>query len=108
MTDNNLGKTPLVEETDKIVVGDLIRRYRLSLKEAMLRSAFETLGITITLATSRTGNGGIRYWFICPNCDRRVGMLMRHPSVDLLGCRSCLGLIYGKQRFKGMPEDMSM
>lgn len=106
MTNNDLGKHAIVEAAEKITVANLLRKYRLELKEAVLRSAFEASGVKITLATSRTGNGGTRFWFTCPNCGRRVGVLMRHPSIDLLGCRSCLSLIYAKQRFKGMPEDV--
>lgn len=105
MTNNDLGKkTLLVEECQKVAVADVLKKYRADIKETLLRSQFETTGKNIQLATSLTGNKGTRFWFVCPNCKRRVGILLKHPLQGILGCRQCLNLEYKKCRFKGMLE----
>lgn len=38
--------------------------------------------------------GGLRYWWNCPNCHKRVGVLYR---AGLYVCRHCLGLNYYSQ-----------
>lgn len=38
--------------------------------------------------------GGYRYWFICPECKKRVGVLYRHGNFK---CRHCLGVNYQSQ-----------
>lgn len=104
MNDNNLGNTFLVEDCQKVAVSDILRDYKEKLKETILRTQFEMLNENVLIATSRTGNGGLRFWFMCPRCRRRVGVLLKHPLQDVLGCRVCLKLEYKKRRFKGMIE----
>lgn len=104
MTLNNLGKNLLVEDCQKVAVSEVLKKYRKDLKETILRSQFEMMTTTIRLTTSRTGNNGTRYWFLCPRCDRRVGVLLIHPLQGSLGCRTCLNLEYRQRRFKGMIE----
>ncbi len=106
MTNNNLGRnTFLVEDCQKVAVVDVLQKYRANLKETLLRSQFEITGADVQLTTSQTGNKGTRFWFICPNCQRRVGILLTHPLQGKLGCRHCLNLEYKKRRFKGMLEN---
>lgn len=105
MTNIDLGKTFLVEECDKIEVSNLLREYRVKLKEYFLRSKFEITDVEIRLTTSKTGNCGTRFWFVCPQCEKRVGVLFKHPILSLVGCRQCLNLEYRKRRFKGMLEN---
>lgn len=38
--------------------------------------------------------GGLRYWWNCPNCHKRVGVLYK---AGLYVCRHCLGLNYYSQ-----------
>ncbi len=105
MTNNNLGRnTFLIEDCQKVVVSDILKKYKVNLKETMLRSSFEMMNIDIQLTTSETGNKGTRFWFVCPKCGRRVGVLLTHPLQRQLGCRKCLNLEYKKCRFKGMLE----
>jgi predicted RNA-binding Zn-ribbon protein involved in translation (DUF1610 family) len=59
----------------------------------------------IELTPSRTAFGGIRYWFKCPNCGDRVGMLFVQPITRVIGCRKCLGLEYRSRKYKGMIEN---
>lgn len=104
MTNNNLGKTFLVEDCQRVSVSDILREYRENLKETILRSQFEMINTSMRLTTSQTGNKGTRFWFACPHCAQRVGVLFKHPFHNLIGCRQCLNLEYRKRRFKGMLE----
>jgi len=104
MTDNNLGKTFLVEDCKKVAVSDILREYRANLKETILRAQFEMINANVRLTTSQTGNKGTRFWFVCPHCARRSGILFKHPLQELFGCRRCLNLEYRKRRYKGMLE----
>ena len=104
MTVNNLGNNLLVEDCSKIAVADLIREYRIKLKESFLTSQLEMMSVNVRLTTSQTGNKGTRFWFVCPKCERRVGLLLRHPLQGTIGCRLCLNLEYRKRRYKGMIE----
>lgn len=107
MNVNNLGEKLLVEDCQKVAVVDILRDYRKQLKEAYLRAQFEMLNENVLIMTSKTGRGGLRFWFMCPQCKRRVGVLLRHPAQNVLGCRVCLGLGYRGQRYRGMVESFS-
>jgi hypothetical protein len=45
--------------------------------------------------------GGVRYWFVCPGCSRRVGVLYLALGWDEFRCRHCLGLVYESQTYRG-------
>ena len=94
----------MVEDCQKVAVQDLMRGYKAKLKEALARAQFGMLNENVLIMTSKTGRGGLRFWFMCPQCKRRVGVLLRHPAQDVLGCRQCLGLGYRAQRYRGMVE----
>jgi len=104
MKTNDLGKTFLVEECQKISFSKYLSRAKLKLKEALLSSELSIFDVPIGLTTSHTGFGGLRYWFSCPNCSLRVGTLFKHPLQDVIGCRKCLNIEYRKRRYKGMIE----
>jgi hypothetical protein len=104
MKPNDLGKTFLVEECQKIEINSFLRKAKLSLKDTLLKSEITAQGIMLELITSKTGFGGLRFWFKCPICKRRVGTLFAHAVGQNLGCRGCLGLQYRKIRYKGMIE----
>ena len=95
----------MVEDCQKVAVSDLLRDYKAKLKETILRAQFEMLDENVLIMSSKTGRGGLRFWFMCPRCKRRVGVLLKHPLQDVLGCRTCLGLGYRAQRYKGMIEN---
>jgi len=103
-TPNNLGKTFLVEECQKIKIEDFLKQYQNKLKEIVLNSELEALGWNIGLSISKTHYGGIRFWFKCPICKFRVGVIFKHPLTSSIGCRGCLKLEYRKRRYKGMIE----
>ncbi len=104
MTPNNLGKKFIVEECQRITVKDYLQKFRIKLKEEVLSSVMEIARQEVRLDTTNTGFGGIRYWFDCPICSRRVGTLFAHPLNGKVGCRICLGLEYRGRRYKGMIE----
>jgi hypothetical protein len=60
---------------------------------------------SISLTVSKTRFNGLRYWFSCPMCQRRVGVLYVHPLTSEVGCRHCLKLDYRSRRYKGMIEN---
>ncbi len=100
---NNLGL--LVEECKKIKISDFLKKSRAGLKEAIIKSELEIDGLSIELTTSKTNFDGLRFWFKCPLCMCRVGVLFRHPVSEAVGCRKCLKLEYRKRRYKGMIEN---
>jgi len=105
MPPNDLGKKYIVEECQRIQIKDYLKSAGRKLKEALLCSELGLNNLSVSLTTSQTGFGGIRYWFSCPSCDRRVGVLFVHPITQAIGCRLCLGLEYRKRRYKGMIEN---
>jgi len=48
----------------------------------------------VTLVTTPCNLGGVRYWFICPACSRRVGGLYIAPEDRYFRCRHCNNLTY--------------
>ena len=48
----------------------------------------------ISLVTTPCNFGGIRYWFGCPDCGRRVGVLYLAPGDVYFRCRHCSNLSY--------------
>jgi len=105
MKSNDLGKKFLVEECQKVSISTFLKSTKEKLKNELLRIEAEIQGNHIELTTSKTGFGGIRYWFKCLNCSRRVGTLFMHPISQKIGCRGCLELEYRKIRYKGMVEN---
>jgi len=71
----------------------------------LIKSSIEAGGHDILLSSSITGFGGTRYWFSCPICNRRSGVLYKHPVSQILGCRRCLNLDYRKHRYGKMVEN---
>jgi len=104
MNQNDLGKKFLVDECQQVSVHPFIRKAKRRLKEDLIASELEAHGLNINLTTSKTGFGGIRYWFECPMCGTRIGVVYVHPLTQQMGCRKCLNLEYRKRRYKGMIE----
>lgn len=103
MNPNDSGKFT-VEKCRKISISDYIRQFRTQFKEAVVSSVAESVGTEIGIATTRTGFGGIRFWFVCPHCERKIGIILVHPISGMIGCRRCLGVDYTSRRYKGMAE----
>jgi hypothetical protein len=100
----DLGKTNLVEHSQKINIDDIVRQVNKEAKQQILQSNIEVMGLKLNLLTSSTRFNGKRYWFSCPICNNRVGIIYRDSVSLQIGCRKCLKIQYRKQRFKGMIE----
>ena len=48
----------------------------------------------VSLITTDCNLGGVRYWFACPHCGRRVGVLYLAPGDEYFRCRHCNNLSY--------------
>lgn len=105
LTPIDFGTSITIEDTPRIQIKDLLKQCRNGFKETMITSQLKTFGIEIELITTQTKFNGIRFWFKCPQCKRRAGVLYKHPISQVIGCRICLNLSYRKQRYKGMEED---
>ena len=94
----------MVENCSKVRIGDLLKSYRGKFKKLALTSELQVSGWNVELTTAKTYRGGIRLWLKCPVCERRIGVLFKHPLTNAVGCRQCLNLEYRKRRYKGMIE----
>ena len=56
--------------------------------------AFIVNGEQITVTATSCNYGGSRYWWHCPKCGRRVGVLYFNQSYQ---CRHCIGANYSIQ-----------
>ena len=104
LTPNDLGKKYLVEDCQKIKIKEVLSKFKLEIKELILTSELESMGVNIKFTTSKTNFNGVRLWFKCPVCGKRIAMLYKHPFIKIMGCRDCLNLDYKKRRYKGMLE----
>lgn len=95
---------PVSENCQKIQIDEIIRQASRNIKGQILQLQIEAVGFKLNLLTSKTRFNGTRYWFSCPICSRRVGIIYKHPMNNQIGCRECLGIKYKKQRYKGMIE----
>lgn len=104
---NNLGKK-LTSSCKQINISEYLKLARNEIKKVFLHSKMEIDGYEdIELVSAKTGISGIRYWFKCPICKRKAGIIYKHPVNQLIGCRKCLNLEYKSRRFKGMLENLA-
>lgn len=91
-----------MRKTGKITVESLEKRSIRGLSgkiEAALNGAtngtFEGLQVTAT----QCNYGGLRYWWQCPKCGRRVGVLYSLPwQFNEWACRHCHGAVHESSR----------
>ena len=105
MTSNDFGRIFLTDQCQRIGMKRFLEETKQSLKKTLLEGNIKADDIAVKLTTSPTGNGGLRWWFVCPLCGKRRGILFRHPLTQVLGCRTCLNLKYRKSAKKGMIEN---
>lgn len=104
MPSNDFGKKFLTDQCQKIRISDLIRSAKKQASELVLEGGLEVEGVQLELLVTKTGNGGLRRWFSCPQCSRKAGILYKHPTNQILACRRCLGLDYRSHRYSKMLE----
>lgn len=97
---NDYGKILTLESLRKVTIDSLVRLAREEAKRLCLKSVDLGTDRIIDLTTSKITNGGLRYWFLCPDCHRRSGVLYQGPNG--LTCRICVGYRYRSSRYKGM------
>lgn len=102
---DDYGNTFLVEQCQKISINELIASFNKVRKLNFIKNQLDVAGISIDLIATKTGYGGLRYWFRCPQCEARVGVVYKHSLSHVVGCRLCLKLDYKSHRFKGMIEN---
>lgn len=93
----------LVETAKQININDLVKQFYLQAKESFIKSQINVEGLEVKLTTSKT-RYGLRFWFTCPSCNKRIGKLYKHPLTGVVACRTCNNLVYKSQKFKGMLE----
>ena len=59
------------------------------------RTSTPTIGLTTTPTFVRRR---LQYWFLCPRCHRRCGVLYLPPGQGELRCRQCWDLHYRSQQ----------
>ncbi|WP_349550811.1 hypothetical protein [Leuconostoc pseudomesenteroides] len=59
----------------------------------------------VKLTTTSPNYGGVRYWFVCPVCQKRKGTLYHLNSV--VACRNCAQLYYPLQENKVQRDRFS-
>ncbi|MBI2410851.1 MAG: hypothetical protein HYV32_03090 [Candidatus Kerfeldbacteria bacterium] len=103
---NDFGKNRiLAEDCKKIRIEDVVKKTNRQLKAILLQANVSAIDVELELTTTILCSGGLRYWFKCPVCKKRIGVLFQHPIEQVIGCRTCLHLDYLKHRYKGMIEE---
>lgn len=57
----------------------------------------------IPVAKTPLNFGGFRYWFICPQCMRRCGIVYITERRKTFACRKCCGLVYASTQARHTP-----
>jgi hypothetical protein len=63
--------------------------------------AWQELDYKINLTTTGCNFGGIRYWFICPDCSKRVCVLY---ADIMFKCRTCLGIVHKSRNESALDQ----
>jgi len=63
-------------------------------------TSIEINGQLVKVTATECNYGGIRIWFVCPNCQKRMGKLFRKPMSKSFFCRRCNDLTYLSTRLR--------
>ncbi|HBC7420850.1 TPA: hypothetical protein KEY88_003564 [Serratia marcescens] len=63
--------------------------------ESLTAALTDVHSVTVPLTTTTPKYGGVRWWYICPDCGKRKGAL--YVSDAALQCRQCAGIHYASQ-----------
>lgn len=86
----------VAENCQKIRIDDYVRQARNSLKKAIVEAQVLVNDQRVNLSESKTHFGGVRFWFECPECKKRRGILFQDFIGNRIACRICFGLKYRK------------
>jgi hypothetical protein len=89
---------PTCESVYRISIGRLISALPKNSLNQNSFLQFETRGAvySIELVSTPCFFGGKRYWFKCPSCKKRVGVL--YKRFKYFSCRTCSHLVYQSQQ----------
>lgn len=62
----------------------------------------------IEFTKTKCNYGGNRYWFICPKCNRRIGVMYRKPLSNIFLCRYCNNLTYQLSKYRRAKEEQTI
>ena len=89
-----------LEACQRIEIDDFVRKANEQVKLQLIQTQIRALDVELKLTTSKTRFNGKRYWFICPTCNSRAGVIYKHPTSREIGCRKCMKMLYLGQRYK--------
>ncbi len=87
-----------VEQCVKLSIFELRRKGALSSDES--DDCLYGDGLEIPLTQTNCYFGGKRWWFICPSCGRRMGILYRTWRGQPFLCRKCHNLTYESSKIR--------
>jgi hypothetical protein len=75
-----------------------IQHYRLTIRYVRLSSSGEREPVecVVQITSTPCNYGGVRRWFCCPNCKKRIAVIYIQGGSCL--CRQCMDLVYRSQR----------
>ena len=85
-------------------------RYSIHTKYQQLHVALDHRGHTqeMQLVRTKPNFGGTRWWFLCPQCGRRVLLLHQPSNAKDFFCRHCHELTYESAQLSGTKESRSL
>ena len=91
-----LATTSSLSDYPKMTITSVKHRLGQHAKAIRLDYSFrgKSYGYDVGITTSSCHYGNYRYWFNCPNCNKRVGVLY---CAGLYVCRHCIGANYATQ-----------
>ena len=91
-----LATTASLSDYPKMTITSVKHRLGQHAKAIRLDYSFrgKSYGYDVGITTSSCHYGNYRYWFICPHCGKRVGVLY---CAGLYVCRQCIGANYATQ-----------
>ena len=93
----------VIESCTRIGIEDLKRDGRLPKTAGSLFLSFNETGEEVMLTHTDGNFGGIRWWFVCPRCGRRIAHLYRPSDRSRFLCRHCHKLTYTLKRLGHRP-----
>ena len=91
-----LATTSSLSDYPKMTITSVKHRLGQHAKAINLDYSFrgKSYGYDVGITTSSCHYGNYRYWFNCPNCNKRAGVLY---CAGLYVCRHCIGANYASQ-----------
>jgi hypothetical protein len=96
---------PLVERATCVSIGALVRAWRGASREARAARPSTLIGGRITIGAHTVRMvprpmrfGGVRWYALCPCCDRRCLFLYLRARTPAVACRRCAGLVHASTR----------